>query len=118
MNFPKFLEKPATGQALKEAAVINYPALLLLRNPYLAEHLTGNFLSEFARLFPHSLDILTCPWGPLLRGGDKADDFTWRYQQALDVVKFAEEPTIYSIKDLKEKHSAVFWEAYDARYSN
>jgi hypothetical protein len=88
---------------LLDAEVISHPALLLLRNPYLGPHLTGSFLSDFASAFPHSLDILTCPWGPLLRGGGKGDRFTWKYQQALDVVQFAEDPTIYSIEDLKTK---------------
>ena len=86
-----------------DAEVISHPALLLLRSPLLGPHLAGSFLSDFARIFSHSLDILTCPWGPLLRGGGKGDQFTWKYQQALDVVQFGEDPTIYSIEDLKTK---------------
>src|SRR5208283_3564625 len=101
---------------LLETDVITYPALLLLRSPLLGPHLTGGFLTDFASAFPHSLDILTCPWGPLLRGGGKGDEFTWRYQQALDVVEFGEDPTIYSIEDLKEKHSTIFMQAYNSRY--
>jgi hypothetical protein len=99
---------PVTKKALIDAEAISEPALLFLRNPYLSRHLTGSFLSDMARIFPHSLDILTCPWGPLLRGGGKGEEFTWKYQQALEVVEFAEDPTIYSIEDLKEKHSALF----------
>ena len=107
---------PVTRKALIEAEVISHPALLFHRNPYLSRHLTGRFLSDIAKLFPHSLDILTCPWGPLLRGGGKGDEFTWRYQQALDVVEFGEDPTINSIDDLKEKHSKIFMQAYNTRY--
>ena len=114
--FPKFLENPLPRKALLDAEVITYPALLLLRNPYLSDYLTGSFLSDFASAFPHSLDILTCPWGPLLRGGGKGDEFTWRYQQALDVVQFAEDPIIYSLEDLMEKHSTIFIQAYNSRY--
>ena len=110
------LENPAIKNALLETDVITYPALLLLRSPLLGPHLAGSFVSDFACAFPHSLDILTCPWGPLLRGGGKGDEFTWRYQQALDVVEFGEDPTIYSIEDLKTKHSAIFMEAYNARH--
>jgi len=102
------IENSVTRKVLLAAEVITHPALMLLRNPYLASHLTGNFISEFAETFPTQLDILTCPWGPLLRGGGKGDDFTWKYQQALDVVQFAEDPTISSIEDLKEKHSTIF----------
>lgn len=116
VELPKFLENTVTREALLATEVISYPALLLLRNPYLSRHLTGGFLSEFSRLFPHSLDILTCPWGPLLRGAGKGEDFTWKYQQALDVVQFAEDPTIYSIEDLERKHSAIFMTAYNSRY--
>jgi hypothetical protein len=101
------IENPVTRKTLLAAEVISHPALLLLRNPFLSRHLTGDFITEISRFFSHSLDILTCPWGPLLRGGGKEDEFTWRYQQALDVVQFAEDPTIYSIEDLVRKHSAV-----------
>jgi len=110
------IANPVTRKALIDADIITYPALLLLRNPYLGPHLTGSFLSDFASTFPHSLDILTCPWGPLLRGGGKGDEVTWKYQQALDVVQFAGDPTIYSIEDLKEKHSTIFMRAYASRY--
>jgi hypothetical protein len=110
------IKNSETRKTLIAAQVISYPALLLLRNPYLGPHLTGSFLSDFASAFPHSLDILTCPWGPLLRGGGKGDEFTWRYQQALDVVEFGEDPTIYSSEDLKEKHSTIFMQAYNTRY--
>ena len=103
VGFHDLMENSITRRALLDAEIITYPALLLLRNPYLGPHLTGSFLSDFASAFPHSLDILTCPWGQLLRGGGKGDEFTWRYQQALDVVEFAKDPTIYSIEDLKEK---------------
>jgi hypothetical protein len=103
LNLPDLLENSETRNALLEADVITYPALLLLGNPYLGPHLTGGFLSDMAKTFPHSLDILTCPWGPLLRGGGKGEQFTWKYQQALDVVQFAEDPTINSIEDLEEK---------------
>jgi len=64
---------PVTRKALIDAESISEPALLFLRNPYLSRHLTGRFLSDIAKLFPHSLDILTCPWGPLLRGGGKGN---------------------------------------------
>jgi len=101
------IENSVTRRALLDADVITYPALLLLRSPLVGPHLTGSFLSDFANAFPHSLDILTCPWGPLLRGGGKGDEFTWRYQQAIDVVEFGEDPTIHSLEDLKRKHSAV-----------
>ena len=56
------------------AEMISHPALLLLRSPLLAPHLTGGFLSDFASTFPHSSDMLT--WGPLRRGGGKADSST------------------------------------------
>jgi len=110
------LENPAIKNALLETDVITYPALLLLRSPLVGPHLTGGFLTDFASAFPHSLDILTCPWGPLLRGGGKGDSFTWKYQQALDVVRFAEDPTIDSIEDLERKHSTIFMQAYNSRY--
>jgi len=118
VELPKFLENTITREALLAAEVISHPALLLLRNPYLSPHLTGRFLSDVSRTFPHSNDILTCPWGPLLRGGGKGDQFTWKYQQALDVVQFAEDPTIYSMEDLESKHSGVFMTAYNSRYSH
>jgi hypothetical protein len=79
-------------------------------------HLTGNFISEFAETFPTQLDILTYSWGPLLRGGGKGDQFTWKYQQALDVVQFAEDPIILSLEDLERKHSTIFMQAYNSRY--
>ena len=110
------IANPVTRKALIDTEVISHPALLLLRNPHLSDYLTGGFLSDFANVFPHSLDILTCPWGPLLRGGGKGEEFTWKYQQALDVVQFAEDPTIYSIEDLNEKHSTIFMQAYNSRY--
>jgi hypothetical protein len=110
------IKNSVTRKTLIAAEVISHPALLLLRNPHLGPHLTGGFISDFARTFPHSLDILTCPWGSLLRGGGKGDDFTWRYQQALDVVQFAEDPTIYSLADLVRKHSPIFMQAYNSRY--
>ena len=110
------MENPITRKALIDAEVISHQALLLLRNPHLGPHLTGNFISEFAETFPTQLDILTCPWGPLLRGGGKGDEFTWRYQQALDVVEFAEDAIIESIEDLERKHSAVFMTAFNSRY--
>jgi hypothetical protein len=103
LNLPDLLENPVVKNALLETDVITYPALLLLGNPYLGPHLTGGFLSDMAKTFPHSLDILTCPWGPLLRGGGKGDQFTWKYQQALDVVQFAEDPLFHSIEDLERK---------------
>ena len=112
VGFNDLMENLVTRRALLDAEIITYPALLLLRNPYLGPHLTGSFLSDFASAFPHSLDILTCPWGPLLRGGGKGEQFTWKYQQALDVVQFAEDPTINSIEDLEEKHSKIFMQAY------
>jgi hypothetical protein len=108
MIFPELFGNPATRRALLDTEVISHPALLLLRNPYLGPHLTGSFLSDVASTFPHTLDIVCCPWGPLLRGGGKGDLFTWRYQQALDVVQFAEDPQIHSIEELKRKHSALF----------
>ncbi len=101
------IANPVTRRALIDAEVINDPALLFLRNPYLSRHLTGSFLSDIARMFPHSLDILSCPSGSLLRGGTKADLFTWKYQQALEVVQYGEDPTIHSLEDLERKHSAV-----------
>jgi len=112
------IANPVTRKALIDAEVINDPALLFLRNPYLCRLLTGSFLSDIAKMFPRSLDILTCPWGPLLRGGGKGEAFTWKYQQALDVVQYAEDPTIHSIEDLERKHSAVFMVAYNSRYCN
>ena len=115
-NLAGLIANPVTRKALIDADIITHPALLLLRNPNLGPHLTGSFLSDFARVFPHSLDILTCPWGPLLRGGGKGDEFTWKYQQALDVVEFGEDPTIYSIEDLERKHSTIFMQAYNSRY--
>jgi len=115
---PRFLENPVARKALVTTEEISHPALLFLRNPFLTSHLTGGFLNEISRLFPHSLSILTCPWGPLLRGGGKGDQFTWQYQQALDVVQFAEDPMIYSIEDLETKHSAVFMTAYNSRDSH
>ena len=89
------------------AEMISHPALLLLRSPLLAPHLTGGFLSDFASTFPHSLDILTCPWRPLLLGGSKADSFTRRYQQAIDVIEFAPDVLIESKEDLQRKHFTV-----------
>ncbi len=77
------IANPITRKTLIAAELISHPALLLLRNPYLGPHLTGSFLSDFASAFPHSLDILTCPWGPLLRGGGKGDEFTWKYLRPL-----------------------------------
>ncbi|MGA2401793.1 MAG: hypothetical protein ABSG91_08805 [Syntrophobacteraceae bacterium] len=53
------------------------------------------------------MDILICPFGPLLRGGDKADLFAWTYQQALEVVEFGPDAIIQSIEDLERKHFAV-----------
>jgi hypothetical protein len=106
LNLPDLLENPAIKNALLAAEAISYPALLLLRNPYLSAHLTSSFLSDFARTFPHALDILTCPWGPLLRGGGKADLFTFVCQQALDVVQAAPaDATIHSLADLERKHA-------------
>jgi hypothetical protein len=116
VGFYDLMENPVIKNALLETDVITYPALLLLGNRHLGPHLTGGFLSDFANTFPHSLDILTCPWGPLLRGGGKGDRFTWKYQQALDVVQFAGDPTINSIEDLEEKHSKIFMKAFTARY--
>jgi len=40
--------------------------------------------------------------------GGKGEEFTWKYQQALEVVEFAEDPTIHSLVDLESKHSAIF----------
>lgn len=102
------IANPVTRKALIEAEVISHPALLFHRNPYLSRHLTGRFLTDIAKLFPHSLEILTCPWGPLLRGGDKADLFMLTYQQVLEVVQYAEDSTIYSLEDLERKHSAIY----------
>ena len=107
-NLAGLIANPVTRKALLDAEIITHPALLLLRNPYLGPHLTGRFLSDFASAFPHSLDILTCPWGPLLRGGGKGDEFTWRYQQAIDVVQSDPDAIIESLKDLKVKHAAIF----------
>jgi hypothetical protein len=86
---------------------ISHPALLLLRSPLLAPHLTGGFVSDFASTFPHSLDMLTCPWGPLLRGGSKADPFTRLHQHAIDVIEFDPDVPIESIEDLHGKHFTV-----------
>ncbi len=102
------MENPVIKNALLETDVFTYPALLLLRSQLVGPHLTGGFLSDFARIFPHSLDILTCPWGPLLRGGGKGDEFTWRYQQAIDVVQSDPDAIIESIEDLQRKHSTLF----------
>jgi hypothetical protein len=101
------IENPVTRKTLLAAEVISHPALILLRSPLLAPHLTGSFLSDFASAFPHSLDILTCPWGPLLRGGGKGDEFTWRYQQSIDVVQSDSEAIIESIEDLERKYYAI-----------
>ena len=111
--FPRFLENPVTRKALLAAEVISPPGpspcskSISLFSPY------WSFLSDFAKTFPHSLDILTCPWGQLLRGGGKGDSFTWKYQQALDVVQFADDRTLHSIEDLERKHSAIFMQAYN-----
>jgi len=110
------IENSITRRALLAAQVISYPVLLLLRSQLVGPHLTGGFLSEFASAFPHSLDILTCPWGPLLRGGGKGHEFTWRYQQALDVVQADPDVLIESIEDLERKHSTIFMQAYNTRY--
>lgn len=113
-----FIRNSITRKALIAAEIINHCALLFLRHTYLLPHLTGRFITEIARLFPHMHDIVTCSWGPLLRGGGKGDQFTWKYQQALDVVQFAEDPTIHSVEDLERKHSAVFKVAYSSRCGN
>ena len=86
INFLDLLENPATRKVLIEAETLSYPALLLLQNPYLAPKLTGSFISEFAEAFPTHLDIVCCPWGTLLRGKGKGDEFTNTFQMALDVV--------------------------------
>lgn len=99
-NLPDQLKNPSVRNALLDARAISYPALLLLRNPVLAESLTGRFLADCAVLFPHSLDILTCPWGPLLRGGDGADQFMRVYTWALDVIEYYPEIMIESIDHL------------------
>jgi hypothetical protein len=101
------MENSIVRKALLAAEVISYPALLLLRSQLVGPHLTGGFLSDFARIFPHSLDILTCPWGPLLRGGGKGDQFTWAYQQALEVVEFGSDAIIESVEDLERKYYAI-----------
>jgi len=56
--------------------------------------------------------------GAASAGRRQGDEFTWRYQQALDVVEFGEDPTVYSVEDLKEKHSTIFMQAYNSRYHN
>ena len=113
-TLPEFLDNPVTRKALLNTDVIAYPALLLLRNPYLCPHLTGSFLTEISRIFPHSLDILTCPWGPLLRGGGKGDSFTWKYQQASDVVQFDPDAVIESVEDLERKYYAISARSYSS----
>ena len=108
VSLAELIENPVTRKTLIEAETISHPALLFLRNPYLSRHLTGDFLTEISRLFPTQLDILTCPWGPLLRGGGKEDQFTWRYQQALDVVQADPDAVIESVDDLARKYYAIF----------
>lgn len=105
---PDLMRNPITRKALLETDVITRPALLFLRNPCLSRYLAGSFLSDVGKLFPHTFDILACPWGPLLRGGSKEELFTLIYQQALEVVECAEDPTIDSIRNLGRKHSELF----------
>ena len=106
-NLPDLLENSATRRALIEAEVISYPALALLRSPSLTTHLAGSFLSEVATVFPHSLDILTCSWGPLLRGGSKADYFMEVYRRALMVVESDRSVVIYSISHLRSLYISL-----------
>lgn len=87
---------------------ITHPALLLLRSPLLREKLTGAFLSEVATVFPHSLDITSCPWGLMLRGCSKADRFGRIYEWALDLVHYLPDTIIDSMDDLGDKHFSVF----------
>lgn len=108
-NFPEYLQNPATLMALLDADLITYPALLLLRSPVLAANLTGAFLSDFGRIFPKHIDILCCSWAPLLRGEGKGEEFTWTYQQALDVVQANPDVVIESVEDLKRKHAKGYW---------
>jgi hypothetical protein len=108
-NVFNLLQNPITTEVLSNAEVISYPALTLLNDPYLAPNLTASFLSEFAETFPTQLDIVCCPWGTLLRGGGKGDDFTWVYQQALDVVEADPNAIIYSLEDLGVRHCLLGW---------
>ncbi len=101
VNFGELLENPVTRKVLLDTDSITYPALLLLRSPLLRERLTGAFLSEVATVFPLSLDITTCPWGPLLRGGSKAEYFLEVFRRALLVVEANQNVVIDSIDHLR-----------------
>ena len=107
MNLPDLLENSATRRALIDADVISHPALALLRSPSLSTHLAGSFLSEVATVFPHSLDILTCSWGPLLRGGSNADYFMEVYRRALVVVESDQSVVIDSIGHLRSLYTSL-----------
>ena len=61
VGFHDLIENSITRRALLDAEIITYPALILLRSQLVGPHLTGGFLSDFGRIFPHSLDILSCP---------------------------------------------------------
>jgi hypothetical protein len=108
-SFLGLLRNSVVRKAFSEAEIISYPALTLLRNPYLASHLAGSFLSDMSSVFPHWLDIVTCPWGPLFRGGSKADQFTSTYQKALDVVQVWPNTVIHSMEDLDTKYGRLCW---------
>jgi hypothetical protein len=112
LNFLDLLKNPATRKTLVDAENLSYPALLLLQNPYLANNLTGTFISEFAETYATQLDIVCCPWGPLLRGSGKGDDFTWTFQMALDVVLADPNAVIISMDDLRVKN-CLLGLAYD-----
>ncbi len=110
LRLADFIANSITRKILLDAEVINHTAILFMRHSYLFPHLTGGFISEIARVFLNSIDILSksCPEeGQLLRGGSKAELFSWKYQQALEVVQFAEDPTICSLEGLERKHAAV-----------
>jgi hypothetical protein len=107
-HLPVLLEDPITREVLRDADVINHPALLFLRNPWLQHNLSSAFFSEIARAFPTSVDILTCPWGPLLRGGTKADLFMETYKQALDVVEYFPDIVIESMEHLSNEYFNVW----------
>lgn len=106
-HLPVLLEDPIARDVLRQAGLISHPALLFLRNPLLQHNLSSRLFSELARAFPTSLDILTCPWGPLLRGGTKADLFMETYKRALDVVQFYPDVVIESMEHLQEKYLAT-----------
>ncbi len=108
-NFLNLLKQHVTWKVLIHAETLSYPALLLLQNPYLAPNLTGSFISKFSELFTSQIEILTCPWGPLLRGGGKGDEFTDTFKMALDLVLADPNAIIHSMQYLSVKRCLIGW---------